>query len=59
MNKEACDNSFIKMNKIEILEYIQQQIDESIRIEENFGRTELSSYAYQKVYDFIEYYLED
>lgn len=47
------------MNKIEILEYIQQQIDESIRIEENFGRTELSSYAYQKVYDFIEYYLED
>lgn len=59
MNKETSNNRFVKMDKAEILKWIQQQIDKSIRMEKGLGCTETGQHAYQKVYDFIEYNLED
>lgn len=47
------------MNKREILEWLQRQINKCARMEENLGCTETGQYAYQKAYDYIEHNLED
>lgn len=43
------------MTKQEILEQIDTWISETKENEEVWGNTELGSFAYQKVYDFIEF----
>lgn len=43
------------MTKQEILEQIDVWISETKENEEVWGNTELGSFAYQKVYDFIEF----
>ena len=47
------------MNKEEILEWIEQELMKAGRNEIELHQTELGTYVYQKVYDFIEYNLED
>ena len=47
------------MNKEEILEWIEQELMKAERNEIELYQTELGTYVYQKVYDFIEYNLED
>ena len=47
------------MNKEEILEWIERERMKAERNEIELYQTELGTYVYQKVYDFIEYNLED
>lgn len=47
------------MNKTEILGWIEQELMKAERNEIELYQTELSTYVYQKIYDFIEYNLED
>ena len=47
------------MNKTEILEWIERELMEAERNEIELYQTELGTYVYQKIYDFIEYNLED
>ena len=47
------------MNKTEILEWIEQELMKAERNEIELYQTELGTYVYQKIYDFIEYNLED
>ena len=47
------------MNKAEILEWIEQELMKAERNEIELYQTELGTYVYQKVYDFLEYNLED
>lgn len=47
------------MNKKEILEWIKARYIEAEREEWADYHTELASRVYQKIYDFLEYNLED
>lgn len=47
------------MNKTEILEWIELELMKAKKNEVELCQTELSTYVYQKIYDFIEYNLED
>lgn len=47
------------MNKTEILEWIEKEREKAESDEEKLCMTDLATYVYQKVYDFIEYNLED
>ena len=47
------------MNKTEILGWIEQELMKAERNEIELYQTELGTYVYQKIYDFIEYNLED
>lgn len=46
------------MTKREILEQIKEWLDTTKESEESWGVSEMGSYAYQKVYDFLEYSLK-
>lgn len=48
-----------QMNKTEILEWIERELMKAERNEIELYQTELGTYVYQKIYDFIEYNLED
>ena len=47
------------MDKKEILTWIEIQRIKAETMERELSSTEMASYVYQKIYDFIEYYLED
>ena len=47
------------MTKQEILNQIDNWLTEVQETENTWGTTELASYAYQKVYDFLQYNIED
>ena len=47
------------MNKTEILEWIEKERVKAENAEEELYQTVLATYVYQKIYDFIEYNLED
>lgn len=47
------------MNKTEILEWIEQELMKAEGDEIELYQTELATHVYQKIYDFIEYNLED
>lgn len=47
------------MNKEELLKWVEEQRAEAEIMEKESYSTELASWVYQKVYDTIEYNLED
>ncbi len=47
------------MNKTEILEWIEKEREKAESDEQKLRMTDLATYVYQKIYDFIEYNLED
>lgn len=47
------------MNKAEILEWIEKEREKAESDEKKLYMTDLATYVYQKVYDFLEYNLED
>lgn len=47
------------MNKEELLKWVEEQREKAEMMEKASYRTELASWVYQKVYDTIEFYLED
>ena len=47
------------MNKTEILEWIERERIKAEINEIELYQTHLDTYVYQKIYDFIEYNLED
>ena len=47
------------MNKEELLKWVEDQHAKAEMMEKESYSTELASWVYQKVYDTIEFYLED
>lgn len=47
------------MNKEELLKWVEDQRAKAEIMEKELYSTELASWVYQKVYDTIEFYLED